>query len=63
VLEIEDGGQGAGAPGASRGSFPLGVGLAGMRERVRQVGGTFTVEALASGTIVRATLPRTRTQQ
>lgn len=58
VLEIEDGGLGARAPGASGGSFPLGVGLAGMRERVRQVGGTFTVEAGSSGTIVRATLPR-----
>jgi signal transduction histidine kinase len=63
VLEIEDGGQGERAPGASRGSFPLGVGLAGMRERVRQVGGTFTVEARPSGTLVRATLPRTQAQQ
>jgi signal transduction histidine kinase len=58
VMEIEDAGLGSRAPGASRGSFPLGVGLAGMRERVRQVGGTFTVEAGDSGTIVRATLPR-----
>jgi signal transduction histidine kinase len=58
ILEIEDGGLGARAPGASGGSFPLGVGLAGMRERVTQVGGIFTVEAGASGTIVRATLPR-----
>ena len=58
VLEIEDGGLGGSAPGASAGSFPLGVGLAGMRERVRQVGGTFTVQAGGSGTMVRATLPR-----
>jgi len=58
VLEIEDGGLGRRAPGASRGSFPLGVGLAGMRERVRQVGGTFTVEAGDAGTLVRAALPR-----
>jgi signal transduction histidine kinase len=58
VLEIEDGGLGGRAPGASGGSFPLGVGLAGMRERVRQVGGTFTVQAGDSGTIVQATLPR-----
>ena len=60
LLEIEDGGRGDGAPGASRGSFALGVGLAGMRERVRQVGGTFAVEPRDSGTIVRATLPRTQ---
>jgi two-component system, NarL family, sensor kinase len=60
LLEIEDGGLGGRAPGASSGSFPLGVGLAGMRERVRQVGGTFTVEAGSSGTIVRVTLPRTQ---
>jgi len=58
VLEVEDGGLGSRAPGASGASFPLGVGLAGMRERVRQVGGTFTVQAGASGTIVQATLPR-----
>jgi signal transduction histidine kinase len=58
VLEVEDGGLGARAPGASGSSFPLGVGLAGMRERIRQVGGTFTVRAGDSGTIVQATLPR-----
>jgi signal transduction histidine kinase len=60
VLEIEDGGLGSRAPGASGGSFPLGVGLSGMRERLRQVGGTFAVQAGESGTVVRATLPRDR---
>lgn len=59
LLEIEDGGLGNKAPGASGNSFPLGVGLAGMRERVRQVGGTFAVEAASAGTILRVTLPRT----
>ena len=63
LLEIEDGGRGDSASGTSGGSFTLGVGLAGMRERVRQVGGTFNVEARASGTIVWVTLPRTRTPQ
>jgi signal transduction histidine kinase len=58
VLEIEDGGLGGRAPGASSGSFALGVGLSGMRERIRQVGGTFTVRAGDSGTIVQVTLPR-----
>lgn len=58
VLEIEDGGLGSHAASASGGSFPLGVGLAGMRERIRQVGGKFTVRAGESGTIVQASLPR-----
>ena len=62
LLEIEDGGRGDSAPGASRGAFPLGVGLTGMRERVRQVGGTFTVEARDSGTVIRTTIPRTQQQ-
>ena len=60
VLEIEDQGLGNRAAGASGGSFALGVGLAGMRERVRQVGGSLTIEAGSSGTLVRATLPRTQ---
>lgn len=58
LLEIEDGGLGGRSPDASNGSFPLGVGLAGMRERVRQVGGTFRVHAGATGTTVQVTLPR-----
>ena len=62
LLEIEDGGRGDSAQRASRGAFPLGVGLAGMRERVRQVGGTFTVEARDSGTVIRTTIPRTQQQ-
>jgi signal transduction histidine kinase len=61
VLEIEDGGTGAeGMDSVSTGTFPLGVGLAGMRERIRQVGGTFGVESGRSGTIVRASLPLSR---
>ncbi len=40
------------------GPAAIGVGLAGMRERIKQVGGTFSVEASRAGTIVRAELPR-----
>jgi two-component system NarL family sensor kinase len=56
ALEVEDGGVGA------DGAFSLGVGLAGMRERLRQVGGTLAVETSHSGTIVRASLPVTPVQ-
>ena len=63
TLEIEDGGKGDrnnGATGSTGAAFTLGVGLTGMRERIRQVGGTFIVEPGSAGTIVKATLPRTR---
>lgn len=60
VLEIEDAGRGipAAEPGdpASSGRF-AGVGVAGMRERIRQLGGTLTVESATGGTVVRACIP------
>ncbi len=60
-LEVEDAGRGIArrdrlgpdAPGVPT----LGVGLAGMRERIRQVGGTFAVESAGAGTRIRATVP------
>jgi signal transduction histidine kinase len=60
-LEVEDAGRGIasreqlarGAPAVPT----LGVGLAGMRERIRQVGGTFAVESAGAGTRIRATVP------
>jgi PAS domain S-box-containing protein len=60
VLEIEDAGRGmpaaeAGDPESS-GRF-AGVGVAGMRERIRQLGGTLDVESTAAGTLVRACIP------
>ncbi len=60
VLEIEDAGRGipAAQPGdvESSGRF-AGVGVAGMRERIRQLAGTLTVESTAGGTLVRACIP------
>ena len=60
-LEVEDAGVGIpgseGPPGPA-GPPTLGVGLAGMRERIRQVGGTFEVESAGAGTRIRATVPR-----
>ena len=64
TLEIEDAGRGLPAAQTadpeSSGRF-AGVGVAGMRERIRQLGGTFTVESTAGGgTQVRACIPLSR---
>jgi PAS domain S-box-containing protein len=60
VLEIEDAGRGIAPPGAARaadgGPVP-GVGLAAMRERLRQARGSFELASTAHGTRIRATLP------
>jgi two-component system sensor histidine kinase UhpB len=54
ALKIEDDGQGIGAD-ASRG-----LGLTGMEERVRALGGQFVIEPrLGGGTVVRAVIPLT----
>jgi signal transduction histidine kinase len=51
------GGSESAASRVADGGMRLGVGLAGMRERIRQVGGTFAVESTGSGTRIRAMLP------
>jgi signal transduction histidine kinase len=59
TLEVEDGGRGmfrASDSESDQGAPPRGVGLAGMRERVRHVGGRFSVESTGSGTCIRATI-------
>ena len=53
ALEIEDAGRGIAVRGAV-----FGVGLAGMRERIRQMGGSFAVESTAAGTCIRVAVPR-----
>jgi PAS domain S-box-containing protein len=55
VLEVEDAGRGISRVPAhlSSGSPSLGVGLAGMRERIRQLGGLFFVESTGTGTRIR----------
>jgi PAS domain S-box-containing protein len=55
-LEVEDGGRGIPLRDDPRGAPILGVGLAGMRERMRQIGGTFAVESTGSGTRIRASI-------
>ena len=59
MLEIEDAGRGMlrSVDSETPESPPsLGVGLAGMRERMRQIGGTLSVESTSRGTRVRSTL-------
>jgi signal transduction histidine kinase len=58
-LEIEDAGSGLSQgrhPGAPALSNAVGVGLAGMRARVRQIGGTFSIRSGVTGTCIRARL-------
>lgn len=62
-MEVEDAGHGilvAGASGRATDAATLGVGLAGMRERMRQLGGTLSVRTGPLGTCVQARLPLTR---
>jgi len=57
VVEITDMGRGIPAQkliSFNEGAAVLGVGLAGMRERLRQLGGRLEIESSASGTRVRA---------
>ena len=58
-LEIED--RGKGIPDQKRAAVEsggqLGVGLRGMRERIRLLEGTFEIESGSTGTLVRASIP------
>lgn len=60
ILDVEDQGHGA-PPGMLTNADPhaagLGVGVAGMRERLRQLGGRLEIESGSHGTAVRATVP------
>jgi signal transduction histidine kinase len=61
TLEVRDAGRGMSREklqSVPTGVAGLGVGIAGMRERVRQLGGCLEVESDRWGTAVRATLPR-----
>jgi two-component system NarL family sensor kinase len=60
TLEIAD--RGGGMPSEVIAQLPtgggaLGVGVAGMRERLQQLGGTLDIESSARGTRVRAQIP------
>jgi signal transduction histidine kinase len=58
-MSVEDNGHGIGAetlPENGNGAG-LGVGIAGMRERVRQFGGTFEIRSGSTGTTVLVSIP------
>jgi PAS domain S-box-containing protein len=60
TLEIEDRGQGMAPACVAQlvaGAGALGVGLAGMRERLKQIRGALDIESSERGTIVRASVP------
>jgi signal transduction histidine kinase len=58
-LEIRDQGRGMPASTDRTSASPIraGVGIQGMRERIRQLGGQFDIQSGAGGTVVLATLP------
>jgi signal transduction histidine kinase len=61
TVRVRDDGRGiVQAPGALGGEPPLGVGIAGMRARIEQLGGSLQIRGGASGTVVSATIPRPR---
>jgi two-component system NarL family sensor kinase len=62
-VKISDKGQGIAAKtvkGFNSGNILLGVGVAGMRERIRNLGGSFLVQSDESGTTVSASIPLVR---
>jgi PAS domain S-box-containing protein len=61
VVRIRDYGKGMPPDLMSRnGSNAVGVGIAGMRERIRQFGGDLTLSLCEPGTLVEATVPSTK---
>jgi signal transduction histidine kinase len=56
-LEVIDQGQGFGSTGSPDSRLKTGVGIAGMRERVRRFGGSLEISSSPNGTAVRAHLP------
>jgi signal transduction histidine kinase len=59
VTEVQDWGSGmpAGDPESPAAAAALGVGIAGMRVRVRQLNGALEIESGGQGTTMRARLP------
>jgi len=58
-LEVADAGRGMRAAQSPARPPVIGVGIAGMKERIRQLGGSIEISSGANGTVVRASLPVT----
>jgi signal transduction histidine kinase len=56
-LEMRDAGKGLPKPRSDGYVAPLGVGIAGMHERVKEVNGHMKIDSDADGTTIRVTLP------
>jgi PAS domain S-box-containing protein len=59
-LEMRDAGKGLPKPRSHGYVAPLGVGITGMRERAKQLGGQMKIDSGSRGTTVSVTLPLTR---
>jgi PAS domain S-box-containing protein len=59
-LEVRDAGKGLPKPRSGGYVAPLGVGITGMRERAKQLGGQIKMESGSRGTTISVTLPLTR---
>src|SRR5271156_277871 len=57
LVRVRDDGKGVAHLGGDRSTPSLGVGITGMRERVRQFGGELTVTRAEPGTLVEAKIP------
>src|SRR5206468_925529 len=57
TLEVQDAGHGMTQDGAEATAAVRGVGITGMHERMKQLGGQLEVVSLPGGTTVRAILP------
>jgi PAS domain S-box-containing protein len=57
TLEICDSGRGLPSRGSAGGTAMPGVGIEGMRERIRQLGGSFEIQSGKGRTVVRAVIP------
>jgi PAS domain S-box-containing protein len=57
ILEVEDEGRGISPGSLRKDTPPPGLGIAGMRERIRQLGGRLDIVSRSRGTLVRAVVP------
>ena len=57
VIRVRDFGKGFFSEDLAGGFMPVGVGITGMRERIKQLGGDFKISTMEPGTLVYACIP------